>query len=78
MRLLSVCATVARMTNGDDLVPSITAAEIVGVHRQTFNKFVNLGRIRPAVTVPGVTGARLFRREDVEAFAESRRLEKAS
>lgn len=63
---------VAHMPNvahqDNNLVGSAEAAQILGVDRATFNRWVARGVVSPAVSFPGVTGARLFRRADVEAL----------
>ena len=59
----------ASVTNSEDLISSAEAAQILGVHRATFNRRVVAGLIIPAVSIPGPTGARLFHRSDIEAFA---------
>jgi len=42
---------------------------MLSVDRATFNRWVKAGRLTPALTMPGLTGARLFDRRDVEALA---------
>lgn len=58
------------MTSSDDLIPSVEATEILGVGRSTLTRWVQSGRLPEAVKIPGTTGARLFRRSDVERLAE--------
>lgn len=53
-------------SSSGDLLRSIEAAELLGIDRATFNRWVAAGRIKPAVEFPGATGARLYRRAEVE------------
>lgn len=55
-----------------DYLGSAEAARLLGVDRATFNRWVKAGRLAPAHTMQGKTGARLFDRRDVEALAASR------
>lgn len=52
------------------LIGSAEAAEIVGVDRSTFTRWVNRGEVCPAVELPGKTGARLFDRAEIERLAD--------
>jgi excisionase family DNA binding protein len=56
------------MANTNDLISSIEAAELLGVGRSTLTRWVQSGRLTEAMKLPGDTGARLFRRTDVEAL----------
>lgn len=58
----------APMANTNDLISSIEAAELLGVGRSTLTRWVQSGRLTEAMKLPGDTGARLFRRSDVEAL----------
>lgn len=60
-----------------NLVSSAEAAQMVGVDRRTFNRWVTAGRVPPAVEAPGQTGTRLFERAVVERFARERQDRKA-
>lgn len=51
----------------DDLIPTKAVAEHLGTTVATVNRWAAEGRITPAVEMPGKTGARLFRLEDVKA-----------
>lgn len=60
-----------------ELVPTAEVAARAGRDVRTVNRWVNAGRLKPYITGPGSTGARLFRVSDVEALlaeiaAESR------
>lgn len=52
----------------DDLIPTAEVARLVHKTVATVNRWANEGKLPPAVVMPGETGARLFRRSDVEAF----------
>lgn len=56
------------MANPEDLISSIEAAELLGVGRSTLTRWVQSGRLSEAMKLPGETGARLFRRADVESM----------
>ena len=51
------------------LIGSAEAAEILGVDRATFNRWVTSGRVHATAQLPGRTGARMFSRESIEALA---------
>lgn len=58
---------------GDEqFVGSVEAAEIVGVPYPTFMRWVAGGRIAPVHENPGPTGAKVFRRADVERLAREK------
>lgn len=61
-----------------DYIGTTEAAERCGVDRTTFFRWVQLGQITPAMKLPGVTGAMLFRPADVAALAERKAIEAAS
>lgn len=52
----------------DDLIGTKTVAEMLGKSVDTINRWVKEGRITPTIEMPGETGARLYRRSDVEAL----------
>jgi len=52
----------------DDLIPTKTVAEMFGKTVATINRWAQEGRLKPAIEMEGLTGARLYRRSDVEAF----------
>jgi predicted site-specific integrase-resolvase len=58
----------------NDLIGSLEAALILGVNRATFNKWCAAGDVPIRVTAPSKVGARLFRREDIEALVKQRDL----
>lgn len=58
------------VTKPDDLLSTKQAAEIIGCERSSLTRWVQLGRIEEAHKIPGDTGARLFRRSDVEALRD--------
>lgn len=53
----------------DELIGTAAAAKLLHVERSTLTRWVLTGRIKPAMQLPGATGARLFRRTDIEALA---------
>lgn len=59
------------MDGAPHLVTTAQAAEILGKPIGTVNRWVIEGRLPTAAQLPGRTGARLYRRADVEALAKS-------
>lgn len=55
------------------LVGAAEAARIIGVNRATVSKLAVSGELPTAVELPGKTGARLFRLDDIEAYRNRRR-----
>tara|TARA_R100001244_G_scaffold6385_9_gene7513 strand:+ start:3010 stop:3222 length:213 start_codon:yes stop_codon:yes gene_type:complete len=55
----------------DELIGTAEAATILGRDRRTVQRHVLSGALVPAHTLPGRTGAHLFRRGDVLALAEA-------
>lgn len=52
-----------------DLIPTATVAKMLGKSVATINRWAAEGdRLKPAIDMGGRTGARLFRRSDVEAL----------
>lgn len=51
----------------DDLIPTKAVAEHLGTTVATVNRWAAEGRITPALEMPGKTGARLFRLDEVKA-----------
>lgn len=62
----------------DDLLPTKAVADLLGKTVATVNRWVLEGKLHPAVEMPGKTGARLFRRSDVDAFMAVEPTEAAS
>ena len=56
------------LVNTSDLLTADQAATAAGVNRRTITKWADTGRLPVAMKLPGNTGARLFRRSDVEAL----------
>jgi excisionase family DNA binding protein len=54
------------MPNTDSLIGSAEACTILGVDRSTLSRWVQLGKITPAMRLPGPKGVMLFNRDDVE------------
>ncbi len=53
-----------------DLVSTSEAAEMLKITPKTISRYAQDGRLRPATKLPGLTGAYLFNRTDIEALAE--------
>lgn len=60
------------MSQPSDLVPSREAAKIAKVSLSTWHRIVERQEVRPAMKAPGLRGAFMFRRADVERFARKR------
>jgi len=59
--------------SSSDLLSTAEAARALGVTVATVNRWAAAGVLTPQHKLPGSTGARLFSRPDVEAFADSRK-----
>lgn len=57
------------MSNLDSLLTAAQVAELRGVQPKTVHRWAESGRLPVATKLPGLRGAYLFRREDVEALA---------
>lgn len=55
-----------------ELISTAETARLLGKSVATINRWVVLGKIKPAHEMPGETGARLFRRSDVERIVAKR------
>jgi len=53
----------------NDLIGSLEAADILGVNRNTFNRWCVRGKVPIYLTAPSKVGARLFKRADIETLA---------
>lgn len=51
----------------DELLPTKAVAELFSTTVATINRWAQEGKLVPAVEMPGRTGARLYRRSDIEA-----------
>jgi hypothetical protein len=60
------------------LVTTAEAVEMLGRPLRTVHNWVNTGRLTPAGKLPGLRGAYLFNRCDVEALAAAEAAEVAS
>lgn len=58
----------------DDLITTVDVANALGVHVRTVHRMVSAGRLEPAVKVPGMRGAYLFHRADVDALLAGERV----
>ena len=67
----------AAMHTSDLFIQSAEAASILGVDRSTLSRWVDAGKVQPALRGEGQNGPLFFRRSDIEAYA-SRRAEAAS
>ena len=52
-----------------ELLTTAQVAEMLDVDVRTVARWVNAGRLTPAVQAPGIRGARMFRAVDVLALA---------
>lgn len=59
------------MPKTTNLIGSAEACERLGVDRSTLTRWVQAGRIKPAMKMPGARGAYLFRPSDVEALTNA-------
>lgn len=62
----------------DELLPTAEVARLLGKSVATINRWAQEHRLEPAVEMPGETGARLYRRGDVEALLAHEPTEAAS
>lgn len=53
-----------------DLIPTSEVAELLGISVATVNRWALIGSIKPAIEIAGRTGARLYRRSDIEKILE--------
>jgi excisionase family DNA binding protein len=53
----------------DDLLTTAQVAELLGIPVRTLNRMAERGDLKPALTLAGDRGARLYRRADIEALA---------
>jgi predicted site-specific integrase-resolvase len=52
-----------------DLIPTAEVAERLGRDVRTIHRWVDAGRLKPALKTPGLRGALMFRTSDVELLA---------
>lgn len=52
----------------NDLLATVQVCELIGIDRSTLSRYVQLGRITPAMRLPGRTGSMLFNPADVAAL----------
>lgn len=55
-----------------NLIGTTEAAQRLGVDRSTFFRWVQTGKVQPAVKMPGRTGALLFDPADIDALVAGR------
>lgn len=53
----------------NELIPLSEAARLVDRSEETLRRWIKAGRLTPAAKAPGLRGAYLVRREDVERAA---------
>lgn len=58
-------------TDTDDLLTTAQAAQLIGVTVRTIARWVDAGKLSPAVDFPGLRGPRMFRRDDVLALKDA-------
>lgn len=56
----------------NDAITTAEVAALLDVDRRTVHRMVAAGALTPTLKLPGLTGALLFDRADVEAFAAER------
>jgi hypothetical protein len=56
----------------EEFVGSLQASRIAGVPYSTFMRWVAAGRITPVHENPGPTGAKMYRRADIEQLARDK------
>jgi hypothetical protein len=61
-----------RVHQSDELLTSTQAGLILGKSGRTVVRMAQKGMIKPATQLPGVNGAILFRRSDIEDLARER------
>lgn len=61
-----------------DLLSTVEAAAIIGVERSTLSRWIDSGRIAPALKLPGINGAHLFARSEVDRVAASYEAERTA
>lgn len=57
-------------TTAPNLLPSVEVCERLSIDRSTLSRWVQIGRITPALRLPGKTGSMLFAVADVDALME--------
>jgi hypothetical protein len=60
-----------------DLIGTVEAADVAGVSIPTIKRLAGTPALPVAIKMPGLTGAYLFHRADVEAFRDARGTERA-
>lgn len=61
-------------TTPPNLITTAEARQILYVSQPTLSRMVKAGTIKPAFRLPGVNGAHLFNRADVERLAAERQV----
>lgn len=55
----------------DDLIPTDEAARLLGCDVSTIARWVRSGKLTPTIKAPGLRGAMLFSRSDVQSIKAS-------
>jgi excisionase family DNA binding protein len=61
-----------------DLITTAVAARRLGINRTTLTRWVQVGRIKPAMIVPGYRGHFLFSPQSVDELLDELEAQKAS
>lgn len=61
----------------ESLIGVAEASEIAGIDRRTIHRMVDRGELAPASKLPGLRGAYIFNRADIERIAADRKGEAA-
>jgi len=62
---------IAPVPNVDEVLTTAEVAELLGLSVSTVNRLADAGKLRTARKFPGLRGARLYNRVDVEAIKEA-------
>lgn len=57
------------MPDSDELIPTSEAAELMGESVRQFIRRVERGTVTPALKLPGLRGAYMFNRADIDAMS---------
>ena len=62
----------SRMPNPPNLIGTLETCRRIGIDRSTLSRWIKDGTARPAMQLPGKTGAYLFTVEEADRLAEMR------
>lgn len=57
---------------GQELIGIAEAAHLTGLDRRTLHRMIDKGELQPASKLPGLRGAYVLNRSDIEALAAKR------